>query len=138
MKIAGASGGDVDGIISTNYLNLATTANANTAGAGLARQVIQKYAPNLDLNDSNVVYGLGAAWTMVYALQHAGKTPTRAGLMRALKSMHNVVDPFAYPGIKLNTSANDNFPIEQEVLIKWSGGATGQWNPFGKLYNNVR
>jgi branched-chain amino acid transport system substrate-binding protein len=137
MKLAAASGGDVNGVISTNYLNLVTTVNANTAGAKLAKDIIGKYAPALDLNDSNVVYGLGAAWTMAYALQHAGKTPTRAGLMKALKSL-NVADPFSYPGIKLQTSAKDNFPIEQEIMIKWNGGTEGQWQPSGKLYNNVR
>jgi hypothetical protein len=58
--------------------------------------------------------------------------------MKALKSMKNITDPFTYPGIKLNTSAKDNFPIEQEILIKWAGGATGDWQPFGKLLNNIR
>ena len=49
--------------------------------------------------------------------------------MKALHSMSNVGDPFAYPGIKLQTSATDNFPIEQEILIKWSGGAEGRLAP---------
>ena len=75
---------------------------------------------------------------MVYGLQHAGKTPTRAGLMKALKSLNTCTDPFLYPGIKLQTSAIDNFPIEQEIMIKWAGGATGDWAPFGKLYSGVR
>ena len=93
---------------------------------------------SLNAGDSNVVYGLGAAWTFVYALQHAGKNPTRASLMASLKNMKNVVDPFLYPGIKLNTSPKDNFPAEQEILIKWGGGGTGDWEAFGKLYDNVR
>jgi hypothetical protein len=38
----------------------------------------------------------------------------------------------------LQTSAKDNFPIEQEIMIKWGGGATGDWAPFGKLIGNVR
>jgi branched-chain amino acid transport system substrate-binding protein len=137
LKIAAANGGTVDGVLSTNYLNLVTTSNANTAGAKLAQQIIQKYASALDLNDSNVVYGLSAAWTFVYALQHAGKNPTRASFMKALKSL-NVADPFQYPGMKLQTSAKDNFPSEQLVFIKWGGGATGQWAPFGQIYNGVR
>ena len=52
--------------------------------------------------------------------------------------MNNVTDPFTYPGIKLQTSARDNFPIEQEILIKWSGGAEGDFSSFGKLYSGVR
>ena len=137
LKIAGASGADVNGVISTTYVNYVTTVNANTAGAKLAKSIIAKYAPALDLNDSNVVYGLGAAWTFTYALQHAGKTPTRAGLMKALRSL-NVSDPFEYPGMKLQTSSKDNFPSEQLIFQKWNGGATGQWQPFGKIYDHLR
>jgi branched-chain amino acid transport system substrate-binding protein len=137
LKIASANGGGVDGVLSTNYLNLVTGANASTAGAALAKSIIQKYAPSLDLNDSNVVYGLGAAWTMSYALKKAGKNLTRAGLMKALKSL-NVADPFEYPGMKLQTSAKDNFPSEQLVFIKWGGGTTGAWTPFGSIYSKVR
>ena len=33
---------------------------------------------------------------------------------------------------------HDNFPIEQEQFIKWQGGATGDWQPFGKLLNGIR
>jgi branched-chain amino acid transport system substrate-binding protein len=137
LKIAAANGGDVEGVLSTNYLNLVTTSNSSTAGAKLANTIISKYAPALDLNDSNVVYGLGAAWTMTYALKKAGKNLTRAGLMTALKSL-NVADPFGYPGMKLQTSAKDNFPGEQLVFIKWAGGAKGQWTPFGQIFSKVR
>ena len=143
MHLAAANGANINGLISTSYLVSATyAAQANTVGVKLANQIISQYAPGLVASlkggDANVIYGLGAAWTMVYALQHAGKTPTRAGLMKALKSMKNVVDPFTYPGIKMNTSATDNFPIEQEILVKWNGGATGDFTPFGTLYSGVR
>jgi len=40
--------------------------------------------------------------------------------------------------MKLNTSAKDNFPTEQEILVKWAGGGTGDWAAFGKLYEAVR
>ena len=143
IRIAAQNGANVDGLISTGYLVSATLpVEANLPGVALAKSIISTYAPpllpSLNAGDANVVYGLGAAWTFVYALQHAGKTPTRAGLMKALKSMTNVKDPFLYPGITLNTGPKDNFPTEQETLQKWSGGATGDFTAFGKLYNNVR
>jgi branched-chain amino acid transport system substrate-binding protein len=141
LLAAAAAGASVDGVISTTYLASSTT-QTSLAGVKLATSIINQYAPSLAPSflrgDANVMYGFGSAWTFVYALQHAGKTPTRAGLMKALKSLNTGGNPFVYPGIKLQTSAKDNFPIEQEIMIKWAGGATGDWAPFGSLIGNVR
>ena len=141
LLAAAAAGASVDGVISTAYLASSTT-QTSLAGVKLATSIINQYAPSLlpsfQRGDGNVMYGFGSAWTFVYALQHAGNTPTRAGLLKALKSLNTGGNPFVYPGIKLQTSAKDNFPIEQEIMIKWAGGATGDWAPFGKLIGNVR
>jgi branched-chain amino acid transport system substrate-binding protein len=142
LQAAAANGANVDGVVSSTYLLSQTYApQANTTGVKLATAIIGQYAPSLQpsfaAGDSNVMYGLSDAWTFVQALKNAGKTPTRAGLMAALRNM-NVTDPFTYPGIKIKTSPTDAFPIEQEVLIKWSGGAKGDWTPFGPLYSGVR
>jgi ABC-type branched-subunit amino acid transport system substrate-binding protein len=141
LLTAAKSGANVDGVISSSYV-ASPTQNRDLAGIKLASQILQQYAPDLvpsfNLGDTNIVYGLGAAYTFVWALQHAGRNPTRASLMNALHSMKNVRNPFLYPGITMNTSAKDNFPIEQEILIKWSGGASGDWHPFGDLYDHVR
>ncbi|HEX7525534.1 MAG TPA: ABC transporter substrate-binding protein [Gaiellaceae bacterium] len=141
LLAAAAAGASVDGVISTTYLESSTT-QTNLPGVKLATSIINQYAPSLlpsfQRGDANVMYGFGSAWTFAYALQHAGKTPTRAGLLKALKSLNTGGNPFVYPGIKLQTSAKDNFPIEQEIMIKWGGGATGDWAPFGKLIGNIR
>jgi ABC-type branched-subunit amino acid transport system substrate-binding protein len=141
MLSAAANGASVDGIISTSYVASSTT-QQSLAGVKLATSIITQYAPSLlpsyQRGDGNIMYGLASAWTFVYALQHAGKTPTRVGLMKALHSLNTGGDPFVYPGIKLQTSAKDNFPIEQEIMIKWGGGASGDWTPFGKLLGNIR
>jgi ABC-type branched-subunit amino acid transport system substrate-binding protein len=141
LLAAAAAGASVDGVISTTYL-ASSTMQPNLAGVKLATSIITQYAPSLlpsfQRGDANVMYGFGNAWTFVYALQHAGKTPTRASLMKALHSLNTGGNPFTYPGIKLQTSAKDNFPIEQEIMIKWAGGATGDWAPFGKLISGVR
>ncbi|HLY93520.1 MAG TPA: ABC transporter substrate-binding protein [Gaiellaceae bacterium] len=143
LLAAAANGAAVDGVISTSYLNSSTLpALAKSPGVALGNDILAKYAPSLvssfQKGDGNVMYGLAQGWTFVYALQHAGKNPTRASLVKAYKSLNTSKNPFVYPGIKLQTSATDNFPIEQEILIKWAGGGSGDWVPFGKLYSGVR
>ena len=143
MLSAAANGANVDGVISTSYLDSSTDPTlANTAGVKLANDIINTYAPSLlssyQRGDANVMYGLAQGWTFVYALQHAGKNPTRASLVKAYKTLNTSKNPFLYPGIKLQTSATDNFPIEQEILIKWSGGGSGDWHAQGELISGVR
>jgi branched-chain amino acid transport system substrate-binding protein len=139
--LAGQSGASLNGIISTTYVGSQTT-QANLPGMKLAKSIIHKYAPSLDQDfaqgDLNLVYGLGSAWTFVYALKHAGQNPTRASLMKALRTMNTSKNPFLYPGISLQTSKNRTFPMMQLEMIKWSGGATGDWHGFGKLLSGVR
>ena len=137
---AGQVGASLNGIISTAYVASQTT-QANLPGMKLAKNIIHKYAPSLDQDfatgDLNLVYGLGSAWTFVYALKHAGKNPTRASLMRALRHMNTAKNPFLLPGITLKTSKKRGFPMEQLKLMKWSGGAGGDWHQFGKLYGGL-
>ena len=142
MKIAAASGANINGMISAGWLNdVSIPVLADTAGGKLGRDILAKYAPALDPTNSLTFYGLADAWTMVYALQKAGKNLTRAGLMKALRTLDpaKARNPFLFPGVSLQTKLKgDNFPIETINLVKWNGGATGGWQPFGKIYGNVR
>jgi len=141
MLAAAKGGANVDGVISMAYTASATT-QQSLAGVKLAQSIVNQYAPSLQASfaagDGNIIYGFGVAWTFVYALQHSGKNPTRASLMAALHNLNTSKNPFVYPGIKLQTSAKDNFPIEQEIMEKWAGGGTGDWQAFGKLLSGVR
>jgi branched-chain amino acid transport system substrate-binding protein len=138
MLAALGAGANLNNVYSTTYIE-SSSAQKNLPGVKLGASIVAKYAPALqasfDNGDANVMYGFGVAWTFVYALQHAGKTPTRAGLMKALHSLNTTKNPFVYPGIRLQTSAKDNFPIEQEILIKWAGQ---DFQPIGKLQGGVR
>ena len=134
---------DLNGIISSTYTPSPTT-QANLKGIKFGKSIIAKYAPSLNQSwaegDGNLVYGLAVAWTFVDALHHAGRNPTRASLMHALRNLNETgknKNPFVYPGMAVKTSKKRPFPMEQLKLIRWSGGATGDWHSFGKLYTGI-
>jgi branched-chain amino acid transport system substrate-binding protein len=139
MQLAASKGANPNGVISTNYLASATT-QPNLKGMKLAKKIIHNYAPDLDdqfaAGDLNLVYGLAVGWTFVDALKHAGKNPTRKGLMHALRHMNYKNNPFIYPGMSVKTSKKDGFPMEQLIFEKWAGGAGGDWKSFGKIVHS--
>jgi len=141
MLTAAKNGASLNGVVSTTYTASPTT-QANLPGMKLAKAIIHKYAPALDQNlalgDGNIVYGLASAWTFTYALKHAGKNLTRAGLMHALRNMNDSKNPFIYPGMTVQTSKKRTFPMEQLKIIKWSGGGAGDWHASGKIFSNLK
>jgi len=112
-----------------------TINNPNTATTKLYKSILAKYDAGADPNDSLNIYGIANAWTFVNALKAAGPNLTRQGLMDALTSMKNVVNPFLYPGVKMNTTKTDHFLIEQQILQQYKGSA---WQPFGHLFANAK
>jgi branched-chain amino acid transport system substrate-binding protein len=139
MQLAAQNGANLNGVVSTAYLE-SQTAQPNLPGMKLAKRIIHKYAPALDqqfaAGDGNLVYGLAVGWTFADALHHAGKNPTRAKLMHALRNMNEKNNPFLYPGMSVKTSKHRNFPMEQLIFEKWQGGGTGDWKTFGKVLNS--
>jgi branched-chain amino acid transport system substrate-binding protein len=141
MLLAAKSGANLNGVISTSYVASQTT-QANLPGMKLAKKIIAatgnaQLQQSFAAGDLNIVYGLGSAWTFVYALKHAGKNPTRASLMKALRHMNTVKNPFVYPGFRIKTTKKRTFPMEQLIFSKWSGGPTGDWHTFGKVYGGL-
>jgi branched-chain amino acid transport system substrate-binding protein len=132
MAAASKSGGDAatEGIISDFYTMDPTNAELqNTPGIKLYKEILAKYGQGLDPNNGFVLYGMAAAYTMVDALQKAGKDLTREKLMDA--SLHlTEKNPFLWPGVELTTSPTDHFTIREEQLVKYDKGA---WVPTGSI-----
>jgi branched-chain amino acid transport system substrate-binding protein len=84
----------------------------------LYRSILAKYAPGAKPEDVYNFYGMGVAFTMVDALRHAGKSPTRASLLAASQHL-NEVNPFMRPGVKIATSPTDYYPISNAQLVRY-------------------
>jgi branched-chain amino acid transport system substrate-binding protein len=103
----------------------------NDAAIKLYRQVMARYAKGANIRDVYHVYGMAVAHSLVTALKKAGRNLTRAGLMRAVRTLSDPTNPFLLPKISVKTGGADQFPIEQAQLQRWT---KGRWVPFGGLW----
>jgi branched-chain amino acid transport system substrate-binding protein len=92
---------------------------AKDPAVALYRKILKTYAPSARATDVYHWYGMTVAWSMVEALQRAGKKLTRASLLAATRSMNTTANPFMLPGIRLRTSARDSYPIDAVFLYRY-------------------
>ncbi|MGE0698054.1 MAG: ABC transporter substrate-binding protein, partial [Hyphomicrobiaceae bacterium] len=85
------------------------------------REFMAKYMPNGNLADSAHVTGYSVPATLVKVLQMCGDDLTRANIMKQAASLKDFVPPMLLPGIKINTSATDFYPIEAVQLARVKG-----------------
>ena len=91
---------------------------------------LAEYVPTARASDISVVYGYGAAQTMMQVLTQAGDNLTRANVMKQAASLRDFVPDTVVPGVRLNTSATDFYPIEQLQMMRFAGKA---WEMFGPV-----
>ena len=89
------------------------------AAVALYRSILRRFAPTAKATDVYHWYGMAVAWTMVDTLQRAGKNLTRAGLLRAARSLDTTANPFLLPGTRLRTSTGDVFPLDTVYLYRY-------------------
>jgi branched-chain amino acid transport system substrate-binding protein len=120
-------------IITSRYLKDPTDpAIKNDAGYKEWVAFMQKYYPDGALNDDFNVYGFSVAQTMAHVLKQCGQDLSRANVMKQAASIKDLSLPMLLPGIKINTSATDFYPIEQEQLAKFDGE---RWVLFGEIFD---
>jgi branched-chain amino acid transport system substrate-binding protein len=108
------------GIVSTAYFKDPEDPRwAEDPALAQYRTALKKYSPRSNPNDPFNLYGWAAAETMVQALRQM-KTPTRDGLMEAVRSM-NFRSPILLPGIEVQTSKTDGYPIESMQIEQFNG-----------------
>jgi branched-chain amino acid transport system substrate-binding protein len=89
------------------------------AALALYRKIMSRYNPGGKQSDVYNWYGMTVAWTMVETLKKAGKTPTRASLLRAAQNLYLRDNPFLLPGIALKTSRTRYFPLDKVYLYRY-------------------
>jgi branched-chain amino acid transport system substrate-binding protein len=105
------------------------------AGMKLYRTILGKYAKGANPNDTYHVYGMAVGYETVSLLRRLGANPTRAGLLKAARSLNDAKNPFLLPGIAVKTGKGDNFPVQQGQLQRWTNG---RFVPFGDLWQSKR
>ena len=129
LKPAGLD--NAKGIISTVYLKDPTDPLwKDDAGLKAWLAFMDKYFPDGDKTNINNVYGYATAQTMVQVLKQCGDNLTRENVMKQAASLKDFSSEVLLPGIKISTSANDFFPIEQMQLMKFNGES---WELFGDI-----
>jgi ABC-type branched-subunit amino acid transport system substrate-binding protein/alpha-beta hydrolase superfamily lysophospholipase len=98
------------------------------AGVKLYLQIMKRYLPHEDPRAVAHIYGMMAAYAMVEAIKQAGKNPTRASLLKAATHL-DITNPFLLPGLRLQTSPKDYFPLQKAYQVVYKNGF---WNVVGK------
>ncbi len=95
---------------------------------------MRKYYPEGDPYDIFNVSGYSCAQTMVQVLKQCGNDLSRANVMRQAANLRNLQLPMLLPGIVINTSPTDYYPIEQMQLGRFDGQ---RYELFGPIYTAV-
>jgi branched-chain amino acid transport system substrate-binding protein len=93
---------------------------------------MDKYYPEGDKTSSFTVYGYSVARTMVQVLRQCGDDLTRANVMKQAASLKDFETGMALPGITINTTQTDFYPIEQMQMGRFDGES---FKPFGPILN---
>jgi branched-chain amino acid transport system substrate-binding protein len=122
------------GILSANYAKDASDPQwDNDPGMKKFLEFLAKYAPDANKLDGSVVYGYGAAQTMVKVLQMCGDDLTRENVMKQAASLKNFAPGMLLPGVTINTSATDFAPIKQLQMERFKGE---KWELFGDIISS--
>ncbi|MGZ8717203.1 MAG: ABC transporter substrate-binding protein, partial [Gaiellaceae bacterium] len=92
---------------------------AKDPALALYRTIMKRYHPRGKPSDVYNWYGMSVAWTMVETLRAAGKTPTRASLLRSAQNLNLRANPFLLPGITVKTSRTRYFPLAGVYLYRY-------------------
>jgi branched-chain amino acid transport system substrate-binding protein len=129
MKPAGFENGQ--GIISSFYMKDVTDPQwAKDKDFLEWKAFMDKHFAQGDQKDQFTAYGYAAASTLVEVLKRCKDDLTRENVMKQAASFQGFENPLMLPGVKINTSATDFYPIQSEQLAIFKGE---RFELFGEL-----
>lgn len=102
----------------------------NDPGLAAWHDWMTRYYPEGDPSDNSNVYAYTVAQLLVHVLKQCGDNLTRENVMYQATHLRDVELPLLPPGIKVNTSPTDYYPIEQVRLLRFNGE---RWEMFGDV-----
>ncbi|MFC0282628.1 ABC transporter substrate-binding protein [Camelimonas abortus] len=133
MKPAGFE--NAQGVMSVNYMKDPTDPGLkDDPGVKEWNAFMDKYLPGVDKSQSNYVYGYNVARTLEQVLRQAGDDLSRENVMRQAANLKNFDPGMLQPGITINTSPTDYYPIEQERMMRFEGD---RWVNFGPVISGA-
>jgi branched-chain amino acid transport system substrate-binding protein len=91
---------------------------------------MKNYYPDGNVVDGSNVYGYSVAQTLIQVLKQCGDDVTRDNVMRQAANLKDLEVPTLLPGIRINISPTDFYPIKQVQLMRFDGKT---WVRFGEL-----
>ncbi len=132
LKPAGLECSKSQGLITAQWLMDPTDPQwKDAAGFKEWSAWMDKNFPGNEKVDVNYVFGYNASTLLKHVLENC-KDFSRPGIMGCVANIKDFELPMALPGIKVNTSPTDFYPVQQEQLSKFDGT---KWVLFGQLYD---
>jgi branched-chain amino acid transport system substrate-binding protein len=119
------------GLISAHYQKDATDPRwRDDAGMKEYLAFMKARLPQLDVSDGGTYTGYNTARTLEQVLRQCGDDLSRENFMKQAASLNDLSLPMLLPGIKVNTSPTNFFPINQMQLVRFEGDG---WVLFGDV-----
>jgi branched-chain amino acid transport system substrate-binding protein len=93
---------------------------------------LETHFPDADRTSSFTVTGYAVTATVVQVLRQCGDDLTRENVMRQAANLKDVRIPMLLPGISINTTVDDYFPIKQMQMGRFTGE---RWEQFGPVFS---
>jgi ABC-type branched-subunit amino acid transport system substrate-binding protein len=91
---------------------------------------MNKWYPEGDKTDAANAAAYTASQMLAQVLKQCGDDLTRENVMRQAANLHHLALPMLLPGIAINTSPTDFYPIKEERMARFDGQ---HWELFGPV-----